>query len=77
MSMSAGATRASPSTKPADDALSAMVSHSAIFQSVILVSISSIDGTNASVAASTSSSVQFAPGRSWARMKPTSTSTRG
>src|ERR1700761_4907717 len=35
-SMSDGATRASPSTKPAEDALSAMVSHSAIFQSVIL-----------------------------------------
>src|ERR1700733_2660342 len=77
MSMSAGLTRAAPSTKPAEEALSAMVSHSAIFQSVILVSISSIDGMNASVAASTSSSVQFAPGRAWARMKPTSTSTRG
>src|SRR6185312_3238821 len=56
-SMSTGDTRALPSTKPADDALSAMVSHSAIFQSVILVSINSIDGTRASVAASTSSSV--------------------
>ena len=54
-----------------------MVSHSAIFQSVILVSINSIDGTRASVAASTSSSVHPAPGRSAARMKPTSTSTRG
>jgi hypothetical protein len=63
-SMSDGATRPAPSTKPADEALSAMVSHSAIFQSVILVSISSIDGTNASVAARTSSSVQAAPGRS-------------
>ena len=50
MSMSDGATRASPSTKPADDALSAMVSQSAIFQSVIRVSINSIEGTNASVA---------------------------
>ena len=58
-SMSAGDTRASPSTKPADEALSAMVSHNAIFQSVIRVSISSIDGTRASVAASTSSSVQL------------------
>src|ERR1700743_2879641 len=77
ISMSSGPTRATPSTKPADDALSAMVSQSAIFQSVILLSISSMDGTNASVAASPSSSVQFAPGRSWARMKPTSTSTRG
>ena len=36
-----------------------MVSHSAIFQSVIRVSINSIDGTSASVAASTSSSVQL------------------
>ena len=54
-----------------------MVSHSPIFQSVIRVSMSSIDGANASVAASTSSSVQSAPGRSAARMKPTSTSTRG
>src|SRR3984885_8528810 len=77
MSMSAGATRASPSTKPADDALSAMVWQGAIFQSVILVSINSIEGTRAAVAASTSSSVQPAPGRSAPRTKPTSTSTRG
>ena len=75
--MSLGDTRSLPSTKPADDALSAMVSHSLIFQSVIRVSISSMDGANAAVAASTSSSVQPAPGRSSARMKPTSTSTRG
>ena len=54
-----------------------MVSHSLIFQSVMRVSISSIDGANAAVAASTSSSVQPAPGRSSARTKPTSTSTRG
>ena len=77
MSTSLGDTRASPSTQPADDALSAMVSQSLIFQSLILVSISSMDGANAAVAASTSSSVQPAPGRSSARMKPTSTSTRG
>ena len=44
---------------------------------VILVSINSIDGTNASVASSTSCSVQSAPGRSRDSMKPTSTSTRG
>lgn len=54
-----------------------MVSHSSIFQSVIRVSINSMDGTKASVAASTSSSVQPAPGRSAFNMKPTSTSTRG
>ena len=54
-----------------------MVSHSLIFQSVMRVSISSIAGANAAVAASTSSSVQPAPGRSSARMNPTSTSTRG
>ena len=77
MSMSLGDTRALPSTQPADDALSAMVSHSLIFQSVIRVSISSIDGANAAVAASTSSSVQPAPGRSSASTNPTSTSTRG
>src|SRR5258708_26894599 len=77
MSTSLGDTRASPSTQPADDALSAMVSQSLIFQSLILVSISSMDGANAAVAASTSSSVQPAPGRSSARMKPTSASTRG
>ena len=76
-SISAGDTRALPSTKPADEALSAMVSHILICQSLILVSMSSIDGTNASVAASTSSSVHSAPGRSSDRMKPTSTSTRG
>ncbi len=77
MSMSLGDTRSLPSAKPAEEALSAMVSHSAIFQSVILVSISSMDGTNAAVASSTSSSLQSAPGRSWAKMNPTSTSTRG
>ena len=44
MSMSFGDTRASPSTQPAEEALSAMVSHSLIFQSLIRVSISSIDG---------------------------------
>ena len=54
-----------------------MVSHNAIFQSLIRVSMSSIDGAYAAVAASTSSSVQPAPGRSSARMNPTSTSTRG
>src|SRR3954454_3494961 len=77
MSMSFGDTRASPSTQPADEALSAMVSHSLIFQSLMRVSISSMDGANAAVAANTSSSVQPAPGRSSAKMKPTSTSTRG
>ena len=77
MSMSLGDTRASPSTHPAEEALSAIVSHSLIFQSLMRVSISSIAGANAAVAASTSSSVQPAPGRSSARMKPTSTSTRG
>ena len=77
MSMSFGDTRASPSTQPADEALSAMVSQSLIFQSVMRVSISSIAGANAAVAASTSSSVQPAPGRSSARTNPTSTSTRG
>ena len=75
--MSFGDTRASPSTQPADEALSAMVSHSLIFQSLMRVSISSMDGANAAVAASTSSSVQPAPGRSSARTNPTSTSTRG
>src|SRR3954452_2846651 len=77
MSMSFGDTRSLPNTQPAEEALSAIVSHNLIFQSVILVSINSIDGANAAVAASTSSSVQPAPGRSSARMKPTSTSTRG
>src|SRR5882762_8905328 len=77
MSMSFGDTRASPNTQPAEEALSAMVSHSLIFQSVMRVSISSMEGTNAAVAASTSSSVQPAPGRSSAKMKATSTSTRG
>ncbi|CNW21437.1 Uncharacterised protein [Mycobacterium tuberculosis] len=76
-SRSAGGTRAAPNTKPAAEALSAMVSQILICQSLILVSISSMAGTRASVAASTSSSVQPAPGRSAARMKPTSTSTRG
>src|ERR1700687_3335219 len=77
MSTSLGDTRCSPSTQPADDALSAIVSHNAIFQSLIRVSISSIDGANAAVAASTSSSVQLAPGRSSANTNATSTSTRG
>src|SRR5215207_6309019 len=77
MSMSFGETRASPSTQPAEEALSAMVSHSLIFQSLMRVSISSMDGTNAAVAASTSSSVQPSPGRSSASTNPTSTSTRG
>jgi hypothetical protein len=54
-----------------------MVSHSLIFQSVMRVSINSIEGANAAVAASTSSSVQPAPGKSSASTKPTSTSTRG
>ena len=44
MSTSLGETRASPSTQPADEALSAMVSHSLICQFVIRVSISSIAG---------------------------------
>src|SRR6476661_8359820 len=77
MSMSFGDTRAAPSTQPADDALSAMVSHNWIFQSLIRVSISSIAGAKAAVAASTSSSVQPSPGRSSANTNPTSTSTRG
>src|SRR3954465_3722400 len=77
MSMSLGDTRASPSTQPADDALSAIVSHSLIFQSLMRVSISSMAGAKAAVAASTSSSVQPSPGRSSASTKPTSTSTRG
>src|SRR5690349_23507283 len=77
MSMSFGDTRASPSTHPADDALSAMVSHSLIFQSAMRVSINSIEGANAAVAASTSSSVQPAPGKPSASTTPTSTSTRG
>ena len=72
-----GRHRSGPRTKPAEEALSAMVSHSPIFQSLIRLSINSIAGANAAVAASTSSSVQPAPGRSLARMKPTSTSTRG
>ena len=45
--MSLGDTRASPSTQPADEALSAIVSDSLIFQSVMRLSISSIAGANA------------------------------
>lgn len=80
MSMSFGDTRSAPRANPAEDALSAMVSHSLICQSVIRVSISSMDGTNAAVATSTSSSASRCSrhrSRSSARMKPTSTSTRG
>ena len=71
------ATRCSPRIHPHDDALSAMVSQSVIFQSVIRESMSSIDGTTHSTAAMTSSFVHPSPGRSLPRMNPTSTSTRG
>ncbi|SLF94950.1 Uncharacterised protein [Mycobacteroides abscessus subsp. abscessus] len=64
-------------TNPAEEALSAMVSQILICQLVIRLSTTSMDGTYAAVAASTSSSVQSSPGRSAARMNPTSTSTRG
>src|SRR6476660_6483599 len=56
--MSFGDTRCSPGTKPAEEASSAMVSHNAIFQSLMRESMSSRDGARAAVAASTSSSVQ-------------------
>ena len=76
-SMSRGLTRSGPSTKPAEDALSAMVSTRPILQSRMRLSISSIAGATASVASRTSSSVQPSPGSVAPRMKPTSTSTRG
>ncbi len=63
-----GLTRAAPSTNPAEDALSAMVSGSAMRQSTMRLSMSSSAAVTASVAASTSSSVQPSPGRSAPRM---------
>lgn len=54
-----------------------MVSARPIFQSLIRLSISSMDGANATVASRTSFSAQSAPGRSLPSTKATSTSTRG
>ena len=60
---SVGVLRSAPRITPAEEALSAIVSASLIRQSVIRLSISSRLGTMYAVAASTSASVQPAPGR--------------
>ena len=66
-----------PSTTRADEALSAMVSSSVIFQSRIRQSMISRTGTTKSVARSTSATLTPGPSRRRPRTKATSTSTRG
>ena len=72
-----GSIRDAPRTKPALDALSAMVSMILMFQLSMRESISSMDAVTWSVQARTSSSVQPSPGRVRPRTKATSISTRG